>query len=85
VVDAPSPEASFREAIRQSIMFALEEGLETEADIDDLVTQICYRVSDLDELLQLRGHQLSQYSNHFRKDKNVDYSDDHFDIQPLED
>ena len=71
VVDAANPAEAFRESVRQAVEFALYEGLESEEAIDDLVVQICYRVSDLDELLQREGRSLRDYSRHLRREKDV--------------
>jgi len=71
VVDAANPAEAFRESVRQAVEFAVEEGLESEEAIDDLVVQICYRVSDLDELLQREGRSLHYYSSHLRWEKDV--------------
>lgn len=68
VVDAPNPAASFRVGVLTSIRYALEEGITSEEDIAKLVTQICYRASDLSVLLDLRGESLSTYSAALRRE-----------------
>ena len=68
VVDAENPAESFRNAVRQSIEVALKDGLDSTATVQSLVTQICYRAADLGFVLDKKGHHLSQYSRHLRKD-----------------
>jgi hypothetical protein len=43
-------------------LYALEEGLNSAEDIDDLVGQICYRAADLAYLLDMEEKELSEYS-----------------------
>jgi len=69
IVDAENPAESFRNAVAQSIHYALEEGLHSQEDVERLVTQICYRAADLGLLLDNEGSSLSQYSRHLRKEK----------------
>ena len=57
---------SFRLGVKQSIIYALEKGLNSSEDIDDLVGQICYRAADLAYLLDLEQKQLSDYSELLR-------------------
>jgi hypothetical protein len=68
VVDAKNPAESFRWAVRQSIEAAVAEGLRDEPSIERLVTQICYRASDLAYLLDQEGTSLSRYSRQLRTD-----------------
>ncbi len=68
IVDADSPAESFRLGVRFSIQDALEKGISSSEDIEDLVTQICYRASDMSVLLELREESLSEYSDSFRKE-----------------
>ena len=76
VVDAPTPAESFRRGVRYSIRYALQEGLETEDDVEALVVQICYRAADLAYLLDMTGERLSEYSAALRKEPGVVYWDD---------
>ena len=66
IVDAPSPAAAFREAVKQSIEHAVKEGLSGANAIEALTTQICYRAADLSFVLKQREDQLSQYSAELR-------------------
>ncbi len=75
IVDAPNAAESFRRGVRYSILDAVEEGLDGEAAIERLVTQICYRGADLAYLLDLEGDELSHYSEELRKTTKFD--DDH--------
>jgi len=66
ILEADHPAESFRQGVRQSIEWALEEGLEDEEDVRDLVVQICYRAADLGYLLDRADEQLSDYSRNLR-------------------
>jgi hypothetical protein len=79
IVDAENPVESFRKAVEQSIVFALENGLHGQEAMANLVTQICYRAADLGLLLEREGHTLSQYSRHLRKEPGVGYYEGYFD------
>ncbi len=79
IVDAENPAESFRKAVEQSIHYALEDGLHSQEDIANLVTQICYRAADLGLLLEREGHALSQYSRHLRREPDAGYFEDYFD------
>ncbi len=79
IVDAENPAESFRKAVEQTIHYALEEGLHSQADIERAVTQVCYRAADLGLLLESKGHTLSQYSRHLRKERGVGYYEGYFD------
>jgi hypothetical protein len=83
VVDAENPAESFRNAVRQSIEVALKDGLATTEAIESLVTQICYRAADLGFVLDKKGHNLSQYSRHLRKDPETEYYEGYFE-EPFE-
>jgi hypothetical protein len=83
VVDAKNPAESFRNAVRQSIEVALKDGLASTEAIESLVTQICYRTADLGFLLDKKGHHLSQYSRHLRKDPETEYYEGYFE-EPFE-
>jgi hypothetical protein len=72
IVDAPNTAESFRRGVRYSILDAVEEGLNSEAEIERLVTQVCYRAADLAYLLDLEGHELSHYSKDLRKTTKFD-------------
>jgi hypothetical protein len=67
IVDAPTPAESFRRGVGFSIEDAVENGLTDEQEIEDLVTQICYRAADLAYLLNLRRERLSDYSEELRQ------------------
>jgi hypothetical protein len=66
IVHAKNAAESFRFGVKQSILYALEQGLSTESDVDDLTTQICYRAADLGYLLDMEGKELSDYSEELR-------------------
>lgn len=66
VVDAPTPAASFRRGVRQSVEDAIREGLDSPEAIESLVTQVCYRAADLSYLLRREGSRLSDYSKELR-------------------
>jgi len=68
IVDAPTPAESFRRAVRDSIVQAVEEGLDAEVATERLVTQVCYRAADLAVLLQQTGTTLDHYSEELRHD-----------------
>ncbi len=67
IVSAANAAESFRLGVKQSILIALEEGLRTEEDINDLVVQICYRAADLAYLLDMEEKALSDYSEALRE------------------
>ncbi len=79
VVDAENAAESFRWAVRQSIERAVAEGLGDEASVERLVTQICYRASDLAILLDLEGTPLSHYSRNLRREPGVEYGEGYFE------
>jgi hypothetical protein len=66
ILDAPHAAESFRRGVKHSILYALKEGLDTEEEIDKLVSQICYRAADLAVLLDNEGKNLSDYSQVLR-------------------
>lgn len=68
IVDADNPAEGFREAVKQSIQHALENGINDEADIDALTGQICYRAADLSFLLKQNEKRLEQYSEDLRRE-----------------
>jgi hypothetical protein len=72
IVDTPNAAESFRRGVRYSILDAVEEGLTGEAEIERLVTQICYRAADLAYLLDLEDRELSHYSKDLRKTTKFD-------------
>jgi len=55
--------------VKYSIQYAIKEELETEEDIDKLVTQICYRAADLAVLLDNEKKKLSDYSQELRREE----------------
>jgi len=76
VVDAPTPAEAFRRGVRYSIMDAVEEGLASADEIEQLVVQVCYRAADLGLLLDLEGSTLSEYSDALRAEPETDWSDE---------
>ena len=66
IVSAANAAESFRLGVKQSILLALEDGLHTDKDIDNLVVQICYRAADLAYLLDIEKKALSDYSKALR-------------------
>jgi hypothetical protein len=72
IVDAPSPVKSFRRAVRQAIEDAMADGLTDRASVERLVTQICYRTSDLAYRLDASGRGLSEYSEELREETEYD-------------
>lgn len=54
IVDADTPAQSFLRAVRASVEYTVEQGLDDEKSIDNLVGQICYRAADLSFLLRQR-------------------------------
>ena len=79
VVDAENPAEAFRNSVRQLLRRAATEGLDSDEAIEQLVVQICHRVSDLSCLLKRDGDQLARYSRHFRREPDVEYHDGYFD------
>jgi catechol 2,3-dioxygenase-like lactoylglutathione lyase family enzyme len=79
VVDAENPAEMFRNAVRFSIQNAVEEGVADSESIEKLVTQICYRAADLGFILKAKGERLSRYSEHLRKEPDVEYGEGYFD------
>ena len=71
IVDAASPAQGFREAVKQSIEFAVKKGLDDPAAIDALAGQICYRAADLSFLLKANGERLEQYSEELRHEESA--------------
>ncbi|MFW6170418.1 MAG: hypothetical protein ACODAD_08010 [Planctomycetota bacterium] len=67
VVDAETPAESFRHAVRQCVEQAIDSGLDDAESVEQLVTQICYRASDLSVLLERDGDSLSRYSEDLRR------------------
>lgn len=66
IVSADNAVESFRLGVKKSILYALEEGLNSAEDIDNLVGQICYRTADLAYLLDMENKELSDYSEMLR-------------------
>lgn len=66
IVLAKNAVASFRNGVTASILLSLETGLNSEEDINKLVSQICYRASDLAYLLDCEDKELSDYSETLR-------------------
>ena len=68
IVDATNPAESFRHSVRYAIQDALEKGITSSEDIEDLVTHICHRASDMSVFLELREESLSKYSDELRQE-----------------
>jgi hypothetical protein len=68
IVDAAGPAEGFREAVKQSIQVAVEQGMKSESDIAALVGQICYRAADLSFVLQQKGQRLEDLSQDLRRE-----------------
>jgi len=68
IVDASTPSAAFRQAIEKLVSKASEEGLDSDDAIATLVTQVCYRVSDLAHLLAANGSALISHCGALRKE-----------------
>ena len=83
VIDAPTPAESFRHGVRHSIQDAIDQGLQDQDDIEQLVTQICYRAADLAYLLDLHRERLSTYSRDLRKTTPSDLKSLRADLDQL--
>ena len=70
IIKAPHAAESFRRGVKYSIQYAIKEGLETEEDLDKLVTQICYRAADLAVLLDDEEKKLGDYSQELRRERD---------------
>jgi hypothetical protein len=70
IVFAPDAAEAFRIGVKQSIEYALEQGISTTQDVDKLVEQICYRAADLAILLDRESKKLSDYSEQLRRRTN---------------
>ena len=68
IVDAKSPAEGFRNGVRQSLVRDLEKYSLSDAEIEDIVKQICYRAADLSYVLDDREQQLSDYSKELRRE-----------------
>lgn len=66
IVDADNSANAYIEGIKQSLKNAIEAGLESEADFNQLVSQILYRTADLSLLLREEEKELWEYSQIFR-------------------
>lgn len=76
VVDAPTPAETFRRGVRYSIKDAVEKGLTSADDIEQLVVQICYRAADTSLLLDMEGSTLSEYSAALRAEPDIGTGDE---------
>ncbi|WP_188860203.1 hypothetical protein [Marinobacterium nitratireducens] len=78
IVDAENAAESFRCGVRRSIQDALADGgLNSDRDIEELVTQICYRAADFAFLLDREGRSLGEYSRELRDEsREWQYEDD---------
>ncbi len=68
IVDARNPAIAFREAILQLVTKSSQEGLDSDDAVGHLVTQVCYRVSDLAHLLAADGSDLMSYCKELRRE-----------------
>ena len=68
IVDAANPAIAFREAISQLVAKTSEEGLDSDDAVRNLVTQVCYRVSDLAHLLAADGTDLMSHCKGLRRE-----------------
>lgn len=68
VVDAATPALLFRNGVRQSIVRELERHPVGDAEIESLVTQVCYRAADLAYVLAERREKLADYSKELREE-----------------
>ena len=68
IVDARNPAFAFREAIMQLVAKASEEGLDSDDSVSNLVTQICYRASDLAHLLAADRSDLMSHCKELRRE-----------------
>lgn len=71
IVDARNLAEGFREAVKQSIEYAVKEGIHDDKAIAALAGQICYRAADLGFLLKQRGEQLAKYSEQLRSEQTT--------------
>ena len=79
VTEAENPVEAFRTAVRQVVQQAVTDGFDQADAVENLVTQICYRASDLAYLLKAEETSLSRYSRHLRREADVQYDDEYFD------
>jgi hypothetical protein len=75
VVDAKSPAAAFRNAVRQSLSLEFRRHPLGDAEIESAVKQICYRAADLSYLLDQRHEKLSDYSEELRREDEPETDD----------
>ena len=66
IIEQETPADIYRQGVIESIKVALEQGLKTDEDVEDLAVQICYRAADLSVLLTDEGKELRQYSKELR-------------------
>lgn len=66
VVDAPNAAESFRHGVRNAIVAAFGKRLASEAEVEALVGQICYRAADFGFLLDSEKKRLSDYTDSLR-------------------
>ena len=68
IVYAKDSAESFKRAVKASVIYAIEDGLNSEEAVDKLVGQICYRAADFAYLLDLECKELSDYSESLREE-----------------
>lgn len=68
IVDAPNAAISFRKSVRYAIRYAVENGIKSKKDVENLVQQVCYRAADLAYLIDMEERTLSIYSEELRKE-----------------
>ena len=82
-IEKVTQELDVSDEIARKLLFAVKDGLDITEAIESLVIQICYRAADLGFRLDKKGHHLSQYSRHLRKDSETEYYEGYFD-EPFE-
>jgi hypothetical protein len=70
IVDATTPAAAFRHAVRQALIFEFQRHKIGEAEIESAVQQVCYRAADLSYLLDRQNEKLSDYSQELRSEND---------------
>jgi uncharacterized protein len=66
IIEQKNPAEIFRQGVIESIKVALEKGIQSDEDVEDLAVQVCYRAADLSVLLTDEGKELRHYSKELR-------------------
>ena len=74
IIDAANPSESYRESVRQRLAYLLKGKVEDDAEIDNIVIQMCYCAADLGCLLEWENSRLCDYSEWLRRTPDCDYS-----------